>query len=1039
MHPDSRNKKKMKLFSILLLVLIITGCGSEKTPGDDNGQKILQSISIMFEQNNSTGTLSYSIPIGHSKQLIARGLYDDGSTVDITSVVSWSSSNQTVATVDKNGLLKAKEEGSSLVTAQFDGIRSNALSVTVSAAELQELQVTPGLVSLTKGATQQLKAEAFYNNGSSRDVTESVRWQSSNGEVATVDLHGMLKGTEEGSSLITAQLEGIRSNTVTVTVTSSGEELTPIEDALKTGDHKKVPNIELFYDEILAEVDDKDYGEIGEAVWSVISKFSDQSFSFDTRNCPHSNRNECDIEGFNEEFFNYYQQIVEYLVDIQSVKQVRIFEVPGYRLERLLVLLGDKLREEVAFPMFAHSTDTYTFIGALLSDGLNYDLRALVYPQNDLGINNSAYNLAELTAISTRLLMVNNGVPVSAYAIPGQEVTVINNSEQDVYLAIGRHMWNSTTPFDQNRLGYSRPSDFALQASWTNGEDELVRKIIVPSGSSEKFNSSTGGNVWVVGKTPTGSILDLELQNIALGSVVSPYSNEIEINTFKDSVNREVFPYYIFSTDNSNDVYHHQVYKDLFENEPVEKLLSDADWFSQNYPAYGYRHGENVRQVSGIQGFVTGLGLDMDAPLLDYVQSFYYPTDVSIFSTSSFNDPVGSSYGKFAPTNTSPASHTDGSLIYGHLNFHEKAHIFQDNDTQFMPWRPVSGTEATVNLIAWSLTYEYNKNHYEAPDFTEAQCWSNIHFDDFIIALGSAYQTDDPHQAMVDHWNEKTGTYFRGQYNIFLQMMVAADKTEGSTAEFNQLFQRTSIMHRNLREALESAALWDSRAQSLGFAGLNREDVKDWELNDILYVLFSSAASLDYYDLLHGLGVVIGQDARDHVRSASYTIVDAKVYDISDCKWATPPLFTRDLPVVMELKKYENVALGKPVTASSYNPNREPYYATDGSYSTHTETTNKLTEEWIEVDLGYEHNLDSISVVNFNHSAYWERFSGTEVHGFNSKRELKFESGKLNAMDRYSVTSNERFEDIQYIRVFKTGEDNMVVQTSQIEAVIYDK
>lgn len=50
-----------------------------------------------------------------------------------------------------------------------------------------------------------------------------------------------------------------------------------------------------------------------------------------------------------------------------------------------------------------------------------------------------------------------------------------------------------------------------------------------------------------MGKTPTGSTLDLELQNIALGSVVSPYSNEIEINTFKDSVNQEVFPYYIFS------------------------------------------------------------------------------------------------------------------------------------------------------------------------------------------------------------------------------------------------------------------------------------------------------------------------------------------------------------------------------------------------------------------------------------------------------------------------------------------------------------
>ncbi|MCS6137006.1 DUF1566 domain-containing protein [Shewanella baltica] len=119
------------------------------------------------------------------------------------------------------GLLSGVEVGSTTVTATKDGITSNTVNVTVTAAVITAIQVTPATVNVAKGQTAQLVATATYSDTTSSDVTTSVTWTVDATATATVSSAGLLSGVEVGSTTVTATKDGITSNTVNVTVCSS--------------------------------------------------------------------------------------------------------------------------------------------------------------------------------------------------------------------------------------------------------------------------------------------------------------------------------------------------------------------------------------------------------------------------------------------------------------------------------------------------------------------------------------------------------------------------------------------------------------------------------------------------------------------------------------------------------------------------------------------------------------------------------------------------------------------------------------------------
>ena len=119
--------------------------------------------------------------------------------------VTWSSSNEGVATVDANGLVKILAEGSTTITATTnDGTNLSAsCAVTVPHVVILATRIALNQSSIANakvGDEYVIQATVFPENADDRSVT----WSSSNEGVATVDANGLVKILAEGSTTITA-------------------------------------------------------------------------------------------------------------------------------------------------------------------------------------------------------------------------------------------------------------------------------------------------------------------------------------------------------------------------------------------------------------------------------------------------------------------------------------------------------------------------------------------------------------------------------------------------------------------------------------------------------------------------------------------------------------------------------------------------------------------------------------------------------------------------------------------------------------------
>ncbi|MEC4727344.1 Ig-like domain-containing protein [Shewanella sp. D64] len=147
------------------------------------------------------------VPKGTEGQFEARAYYTDNRSEDITLLASWTSVNEEIVHVGTGsvygGFASALNLGSTQVDAQFNGMSSTA-NVEVTAAELLELTVTPVDASVAAGLTQSYQAFARFSDGTSKEVTLSSSWQSSDTDIATIDAKGIAYTLYSGSTVIQA-------------------------------------------------------------------------------------------------------------------------------------------------------------------------------------------------------------------------------------------------------------------------------------------------------------------------------------------------------------------------------------------------------------------------------------------------------------------------------------------------------------------------------------------------------------------------------------------------------------------------------------------------------------------------------------------------------------------------------------------------------------------------------------------------------------------------------------------------------------------
>ncbi|ABF41285.1 Ig-like, group 2 [Candidatus Koribacter versatilis Ellin345] len=189
------------LVSVMLVVALSTSC------------------SDFFPSSSSITAITISptaglVAPGATTNFTAQGTFGNNTTGDVTTKVTWSSSNASIATiVAGTGVASGVALGTAVITAKSD---STSSTVNLVVSNATQVNVTPSSANVIQGGFQQLTAKDQASN----DITNTVGWSSSDTTMATVSSTGyvtVLSTATAGTVTITATL-GTLTGTCTITI-----------------------------------------------------------------------------------------------------------------------------------------------------------------------------------------------------------------------------------------------------------------------------------------------------------------------------------------------------------------------------------------------------------------------------------------------------------------------------------------------------------------------------------------------------------------------------------------------------------------------------------------------------------------------------------------------------------------------------------------------------------------------------------------------------------------------------------------------------
>jgi trimeric autotransporter adhesin len=147
-----------------------------------------------------------TVPLGHSRHFDALATFADGAVRNVTLESTWTSSDETIATIFAAGDVWPVTLGTATIIATFGALTASA-SLEVTPADLVGLLCDLSSFQTEVGQTIQLTATGFFSDSSTSDITELVTWQSQDPLVADVAPGGLLTAIAEGGTLIEARAE----------------------------------------------------------------------------------------------------------------------------------------------------------------------------------------------------------------------------------------------------------------------------------------------------------------------------------------------------------------------------------------------------------------------------------------------------------------------------------------------------------------------------------------------------------------------------------------------------------------------------------------------------------------------------------------------------------------------------------------------------------------------------------------------------------------------------------------------------------------
>lgn len=197
-HTHTHAHTRRALLTAAAAILLITSCGKREETAGVSSVTVTPSRIEIIEGESAVLSASVS-PEAASDRAVA-----------------WSSSDRSVATVDKAGTVHGLRPGTATVTATAEG-KSGTCAVTVKAkaVNVTDVSLDRTELTLTEGETETLTATVKPDNADNKKVT----WSSDKTEIATVDGAGKVTAVKPGEAVITVTTEdGGKTATCKVTV-----------------------------------------------------------------------------------------------------------------------------------------------------------------------------------------------------------------------------------------------------------------------------------------------------------------------------------------------------------------------------------------------------------------------------------------------------------------------------------------------------------------------------------------------------------------------------------------------------------------------------------------------------------------------------------------------------------------------------------------------------------------------------------------------------------------------------------------------------
>ena len=526
------------------------------------------------------------------------------------------------------------------------------------------------------------------------------------------------------------------------------------------------------------------------ALRTLVEHLQRQDYDFDWGGCVEwVGQWSCgDVVGFRAEFLAGAEAVQGALGGLDA-RGIGLFREDGRRIWKLMALLGDVLRREIAYPMDRLGTDQMAFLSAYYADHAVHYGRDIQPLQDDMGSFSDGDERAvePLGPQTVDVAASSRGgfTAIGLYALPGHPVTIerTDGEELTAWVSVNTQRTGSTREFDPD--GYTRP--------------KFLKSPTIPlvSGQPVTFASPYGGTLQLhVPGSAADRTITLEVDRAAqhevldLGEDTASFAAALEATPFPFTEIRN--PYV-------------QVHsKTSMMRESIASYGGDLDLFFADLERY------MIQDTYNLAGFV-GEGLEQTQPVLDFCAGAGWDcTDAQIHrkpAVQHINVDAYAHCGGGCSGNPYDQAWPLGPLGWGET--HEVGHNLQRGRIRIYGGRS--------NEVSNQL-FPLHKHVTWAADTGESLSSDRTDYEYIFNALQAATTSADPVDTIYQLIWSGDGTYDNNgdRMNFYLQLVHRSDDVAWLDSGWD-VYTLMYLQDRLLDQALVDEDTWDAGKGALGF------------------------------------------------------------------------------------------------------------------------------------------------------------------------------------------------------------------------------